>query len=76
VPPLDADRRVAQFLEAWRDGMSASDATLAAADAIEATYRAAGMPVRIRDLDLLRKDFPRIADERHQQSVDLLEAAW
>ena len=92
TPALDPARRVAQLLEVWRDGMSASDATFAAADAIEATYRAAGMPVRVRDLDLPREDFPRIAEatlknfnanqglrsaeERRQQSIDLLEAAW
>ena len=72
--------------------MSASEATLAAADAIEATYRAAGMPVRVRDLEIAHDEFPRIADatlknfnanqgprsedERRNQSIDLLEAAW
>jgi alcohol dehydrogenase class IV len=67
-PDADASRRVAELLEVWRDGMSASQATLAAADAIEATYRAAGMPVRLRDLANLegggvtREDFGRIAE--------------
>ncbi|MDA0353220.1 MAG: iron-containing alcohol dehydrogenase [Chloroflexi bacterium] len=91
-PDADASRRVAELLEVWRDGMSASQATLAAADAIEATYRAAGMPVRIRDLDVPREDFARIAeatlknfnanqgtrseDERRHQTIALLEACW
>jgi len=60
---LDAARRVAELLAVWREGMSASEATIAAADAIETTYRAAGMPARIRDLEVVtREDFPRIAD--------------
>jgi alcohol dehydrogenase class IV len=62
-PDPDASRRVAELLEVWRDGMSPVQATAAAADAIEATYRAAGMPVRIRDLSVVpREDFRRIAD--------------
>ena len=92
-PSLDAGRRVAELLEVWRAGMSATEATLAAADAIETTYRGAGMPVRIRDLEAVpREDFARIAeatlknfnanqgtrsaDERRQQTIALLEAAW
>ena len=60
---LDAAGRVAELLEVWRDDMSASEATLAAADAIDATYRAAGMPAAIRELEVVtREDFPRIAE--------------
>lgn len=91
-PALDAAQRVAELLDVWRAGMSASEATLAAADAIEATYRAAGMPVSISELGMPREDFGRIADatlknfnanqgtrspeERRQRTIDLLEAAW
>ena len=92
APAVEPARRVAELLEVWSEDMSASEATLAAADAIEATYRAAGMPVRVRDLEIAHDEFPRIADatlknfnanqgprsedERRNQSIDLLEAAW
>lgn len=91
-PPLDAAQRVAELLDVWRPRMTASEATHAAADAIESTYRAAGMPVGISELGVPREDFGRIADatlknfnanqgtrseaERRQQTIDLLEAAW
>ena len=91
-PPLDAAHRVAELLDAWREGMSAAEATLAAADAIERSYRDAGMPVRIRDLDVSRDHFPRIAEAslknfnanqglrdpeaRHTRTIEILEAAW
>jgi len=92
APSLDAAQRVAELLEVWRADMSATDATLAAADAIEATYRSAGMPTGIEELGVPREDFgriadatlknfnanqgPRSADERRQQTIDLLETAY
>ncbi len=88
----EASRRVAELLDAWRAGMTGADATMAAAEAIDETYRAAGMPVRIRDLKVPREDFGRIAEatlknfnanqgtrspaERRQQTLELLEACW
>jgi alcohol dehydrogenase class IV len=91
-PDADAAQRVAELLDVWREGMDASEATRVAADAIEATYEAAGMPIRVRDLGVRREDFGRIAeatlknfnansgprsvDERRRRTIELLEAAW
>ncbi len=63
-PAEESARRVASAVKAWREGMSAAEATLAAADAIETLYRNVGMPVRVRDLNVVpREDFPLIAKE-------------
>jgi len=92
TPPLESVRRVAELLDVWSNGMTADEATLASADAVEAIYRTVGMPVGIRELDVPREDFSRIADAtlnnfnsnqglrdpaaRHRATVDILEAAW
>jgi len=92
APDLDTARRVAQLLDAWHDDMTAEQATHAATEAIESTYRAVGMPTRIRDLNIPREDFPHLAeaslknfnanqslrnpDHQRRHTLDLLEAAW
>ena len=56
-------RQVAEALGVWRDGMDARAASLAVADTLEALYTRAGMPTRLRQLDVPREDFPAIAAE-------------
>lgn len=92
APPENSARSVAQALGLWREGMSAREATLAIADAIEALYERAGVPTRMRQLDIPREDLPLIAREtvknfnanagarseadQIEDSLRLLEAAW
>jgi alcohol dehydrogenase class IV len=92
TPPPEAAARVAGAFGLWRDDMSAQDATLAIADALEDLYRSAGMPVLIRELGIPQEDFPAIArettknfnfnagmrseEEQIQDALDLMEAAW
>ncbi|HET8997935.1 MAG TPA: iron-containing alcohol dehydrogenase, partial [Acetobacteraceae bacterium] len=54
-------RQVAQALEVWRDGMSGLDAAGCVADRLEALYARAGMPTRLRQLDIPRDALPDIA---------------
>jgi len=56
-------RQVAAALGLWRDGMDAHAAALAVADGLEALYARAGMPVRLRDLDVPREELPAVARE-------------
>lgn len=56
-----AAQRVAEALEVWRDEMDARAAALAAADRLDALYAGLGMPTRVRQLDIPREDFPKIA---------------
>ena len=60
---LPAARRVAEALSVWREGMDGRQAALAVADRLEQLYRGMGMPVRLRDIDVPREDFPTIAAE-------------
>ena len=60
LPPA---RRVAQSLAVWRDGMDGRQAALAVADKLEQLYVRIGMPIRLRDIDIPRADFPAIAGE-------------
>ena len=53
--------KVARALEAWRDGMDGRAAALAVADQLDALYTRLGMPTRVRQLDIPREDFPKIA---------------
>lgn len=92
TPPLEGARRVAEALDVWREGMTADEAKDAVADGLEEIYRRAGMPVRLRDLDFPREDFPTIAhdsckvfnanagvrDEAQQieYALRVLETAW
>jgi alcohol dehydrogenase class IV len=87
-----AARRVAEAIEVWRDGMDGRAAALAIADRLEQLYVSNGMPRRLRDLDIPREDFAKIAGEtiknfnanagvRSQEAqiadaVRLLEAAY
>lgn len=92
APPEASARNVAQALGLWREGMGARDATLAIADAVEALYERAGVPTRLRQLEIPRDDLPLIAREtvknfnanagersegdQVEDAIRLLEAAW
>jgi len=54
-------QRVAEALEVWRPGMDGREAALAVADRLDAVYERLGMPTRVRQLDIPREDFPKIA---------------
>jgi alcohol dehydrogenase class IV len=56
-----AAQKVAHAVEAWRDGMDGRAAALAVADRLDALYAKLGMPTRVRQLDIPREDFPKIA---------------
>jgi alcohol dehydrogenase class IV len=56
-----AAERVARALEAWHDGMDGRSAALAVADRLDALYTKLGMPTRVRQLEISRVDFPKIA---------------
>jgi alcohol dehydrogenase class IV len=56
-------RQVAEALEVWRDGMGGRQAALAVADRLEALYARAGVPTRLRELNIPRADFRGIANE-------------
>lgn len=56
-------RQVAEALEVWRDGMDARQAALAVADKLESLYTRAGVPTRLREIDIPRDDLPIIANE-------------
>ncbi len=58
---LAAAQRVAEALEVWRAGMDGRAAALAVADRLDALYDRLGMPTRLRQLDIPREDFPKIA---------------
>lgn len=58
-----AAEKVARALEVWRDGMDGSAAALAVADRLDALYAKLGMPTRVRQLDIPREDFPKIATD-------------
>jgi alcohol dehydrogenase class IV len=58
-PP--AAEKVARALEVWRDGMDGRGAALAVADRLDALYTKLGMPTRVRQLDIPREDFSKIA---------------
>ena len=56
-----AAERVARALEVWHDGMDGSAAAFGVADRLDALYARLGMPTRVRQLDIPREDFPKIA---------------
>ncbi len=43
--------------------MAARDAALAVADRLDVLYTKLGMPTRVRQLDIPREDFPKLAAE-------------
>ena len=65
TPPPDADGvvRMAQAIGAWRDGMTAGDAQLAVADALDEFYAEIGMPARVGQLDIPEADLPLLAND-------------
>ena len=58
-----AARKVAEAVEVWREGMDGRAAALAVAERLESLYTRSRMPIRLRDLDIPRDDFPKIAGE-------------
>jgi alcohol dehydrogenase class IV len=91
--PQDADSaaRIASAIGAWKEGMSAQEATLATAAALESFYRSIDMPTRVRELDIPEADLPLLARDtrknfnahpgvRSEDSIAemlrLLQAAW
>jgi alcohol dehydrogenase class IV len=93
MDPGDAETalRLAEALEAGKEGMSAAEANRASADALTAFYRSIGMPARLSDLNIPRGDFPLLAadtlknfnanpgqrpDGQVERMLALLEAAW
>lgn len=56
-----AAEKIARALDAWRDGMDGRAAALAVADRLDALYTKLGMPTRVRQLEIPREDFPKIA---------------
>jgi alcohol dehydrogenase class IV len=89
---LPAAQKLAEALEVWRGGMTAREAALAVADRLDALYTRLGMPTRLRQLDVPREDFPKIAkdtvknfnanagvrsqDDQIADALRLLEAAY
>ena len=89
---LAAARRVAEALGVWRDDMDGKEAALAVADVLEAGYSRAGMPIRLRQLDIPRDGLAAIAGETVKNfnansgarsaeaqiagALHLLQAAW
>lgn len=56
-----AARKVADALGVWRDGMEGKTAAIAVADKLDELYARLGMPTSLRQLDVPREDFPKIA---------------
>lgn len=56
-----ASEKIARALDAWRDGMDGHAAALAVADRLDTLYTKLGMPTRVRQLEIPREDFPKIA---------------
>jgi alcohol dehydrogenase class IV len=88
---LEAIARIAGGLGAWRDGMDAPTAAVAAADALEAVYRSIGMPARVRELNIPESDLPQLARDTlknfnanpgdrpadyAERMLELLRSAW
>lgn len=87
-----SSRQVAEALQVWQDGMDGRAAALAVADRLDALYRRQGMPVRLRDIEVPREDFPQIAaatvknfnanagarspEQQIAEAMTLLEAAY
>jgi alcohol dehydrogenase class IV len=85
-------RGPAEALGLWRDGTTAEAVAEAVAGALEDTYRAAGLPVRLRDLGIDKDALPAVAartvkifnasadltsaEDRVARSLQLLETAW
>jgi alcohol dehydrogenase class IV len=83
--------RLADALAVWQDGMTASEANAASAEALTGFYRSIGMPARVRDLNIPRADLAAVAGDtlknfnanagaRSSDQIThthaLLEAAW
>ena len=82
----------ASALGVWRDGMDVAAAAEAVAGELEAIYQKAGMPIRLRDLEIDRDALPAVAartvkifnasgdlttpEDRIARSLAILERAW
>jgi alcohol dehydrogenase class IV len=90
-PAIETLRPVADGLELGMDDASAGDYAEAIAETLRSIYRAAGMPTRLRDLDVRKEDFDLIVADtqknfnanpgvRDRNEVGemraILEAAW
>jgi alcohol dehydrogenase class IV len=91
IDPRSA-RQVAEAVGVWRDGMDGRQAAFAVADTLENLYGRAGLPIRLRELDIPREDLAlianrtvknfnanagaRSAEEQVASAVRLLEAAY
>jgi alcohol dehydrogenase class IV len=60
IEPRSA-RQIAEAIGVWRDGMEARQAAMAVADALDDLYKKAGVPTRLRELDIPRDELPLIA---------------
>lgn len=90
--PFEVPARAAVSLGVWREGMDADAARHAVADELERAYRAAGMPIRVRELGFPRDRLPWLASltvknfnanrgersesEQQARALQLLEDAW
>ncbi len=94
LTPPDDVKRAAQIAEAvgvWKEGMSANEAAMATAEALDALYNGIGMPTRLNQLDIPKGELPLLAKDTLKnfnanpgdrpgdytaQMLELLEAAW
>ncbi|HLZ69668.1 MAG TPA: iron-containing alcohol dehydrogenase [Dehalococcoidia bacterium] len=63
APPAAPAQAIAAGLGVWREGMSAAAAIEAAAAALEALLAKAGMPSRVRELQIPEADLPQLAQD-------------
>lgn len=93
TPPEDLQvaQRIAAALDAWHDGMSATQAAEATGEALAAFYRTIGMPARLQQLDIPHAELPLLAQDTLKNfnanpgarsanyvadMLHLLQAAW
>lgn len=92
APDVKGAEELSKALGIWTERMSAVSARNAIADHIDAVYQRAGMPTRLRDLEIPQGDLPNIAgqtiknfnanrgarsaDDQVEAALRLLEAAW
>ena len=62
-PDATSTRQVAEALDVWHNNMDTHQAALAVADRLEALYTRAGVPTRLRQLQIPREDLRAIANE-------------
>ena len=90
-PAIETLRPVADALDLGLGDASADDHAKAIAEALRSIYSAAGMPTRLRDLDVLKEDFDLITADTQKnfnanpgmrdedeigEMLAILKAAW